>query len=141
MLLESDNSVLLIEDDEHHSELITRTITGAFPDPETQILQIADGESAMNYLSNENRAIPRLIVLDIKLPKINGHEVLRMIKSSERLRVVPVVILTTSLSESDRHEALSLQANSVLTKSVNFKEFQSMLKDMVRYWLNWNRGY
>lgn len=141
MVLESDNSVMLIEDDEHHAELISRTLSDAFPDPETQILQIADGESAVSYLSNESRAIPRLIVLDINLPKVNGHEVLRMIKSSERLRVVPVVILTTSLSESDRHEALSLQANSVLTKSVNFKEFQSMLTDMVRYWLGWNRGY
>ena len=141
MLLESDNSVLLIEDDEHHSELITRTIKNAFPDPETQILQIADGESAVNYLSNQDRALPKLIVLDIKLPKLNGHEVLRVIKSSERLRVIPVVILTTSLSDADRHEALSLQANSILTKSVNFKDFQSMLKDMVKYWLGWNRGY
>ncbi|MFG0314482.1 MAG: response regulator [Phycisphaerales bacterium] len=130
-----------MEDDDHHSDLISRTLKRAMPDPETEILHISDGEAAVQFLSCERETIPKLIVLDLKLPKLNGHEVLKMIKSSERLRVVPVVILTTSLSDTDRHEALALQANSVLTKSVNFKEFQTMLTDMVKYWLRWNRGY
>ncbi|HCT45914.1 MAG: two-component system response regulator [Phycisphaerae bacterium] len=138
---ESSNSILLIEDDQHHSELIERTLRRACPNDETEVRHVTDGEAAVRYLGNQRLTLPKLIILDLKLPKLNGHEVLRFIKSSERLKVIPVVILSTSLSESDRQTALKLQANSVLTKSVNFKEFQNMLGDMVKYWLSWNRGY
>lgn len=135
------NTILIVEDDAHHANLITRTIQRACPDPDTELKRIGDGESAVDYLRRLGTDLPRLILLDLKLPKLNGHEVLRYIKSSETLRVIPVVILSTSLSEKDRQDALSLQANSVLTKSVNFTDFQQMLKDMVNYWLGWNRGY
>lgn len=138
---ESSNSILLIEDDQHHSELIARTLKRSCPDAETEIHHVTDGEAAVHFLGAHCHLLPRLIILDLKLPKLSGHEVLKMIKSSDRLKVIPVVILTTSLSEPDRESALRLQANSVLTKSVNFKEFQSMLADMTKYWLGWNRGY
>ena len=141
MVIETTRTVLLIEDDPDHFQLISSCIEKATaPRVQTKIVHRADGVDALNYLSEHADQLPQLIVLDLNLPGMSGHEVLQAIKTSHPLRLIPVVVLTTSLSEDDRRQALELQANSVLTKSLNYVEFKQMLQDMINYWLVWNRG-
>lgn len=80
-----------------------------------------------------------MILLDLRLPKIDGLEVLKEIKADEKLRCIPVVILTTSESEKDLAGAYDNHANSYLVKSVDFEKFTKLIDDFGFYWLAWNR--
>lgn len=134
------DTVMLIEDDMNHYELISRSMRKLGAGKEINTIHLADGESAQRYLASPITELPRLILLDLKIPKIDGHELLAWMKSHEELSRIPVVILTTSLSEVDLTESISLHANSVLTKSMSFAEFSEMLTDTVNYWMRWNRA-
>lgn len=105
--------------------------------------RVADGVEAMAYLRREgiyaDAPTPDVILLDLKLPKLDGHEVLERIKSSQALRSIPVVILTTSNNESDLAAAYARHANSYLTKPVDFQQFQQMVRDLKLYWTVWNQ--
>jgi CheY-like chemotaxis protein len=79
------------------------------------------------------------VLLDLKLPKIDGLEVLDIIKKDDVLRVIPVVILTTSVNEADRAKAYHRHANSYLAKPVDFEKFHQMIKDLKFYWAAWNQ--
>lgn len=134
------SNILLVEDDEAHATLIIRTFErfGVWD----KIDWVKDGEEALNYLykyenSVENN-LPSLVILDLRLPKLNGHEVLREIKSSENLKIIPVVILTTSTSNEDVVDAYINYANSYLVKPINFEELQETIKEIVIYWMEWN---
>jgi len=134
------SNILLVEDDEAHATLIIRTFErfGVWD----KIDWVKDGEEALNYLykyenSVENN-LPSLVILDLRLPKLNGHEVLREIKSSENLKIIPVVILTTSTSNEDVVDAYINYANSYLVKPINFEELQETIKEIVTYWMEWN---
>jgi CheY-like chemotaxis protein len=80
-----------------------------------------------------------VILLDLRLPKIDGLEVLKEIKNDEELRRIPVVVLTTSEAESDLAQAYEHHANSYLVKPVDFGKFTQLMDDMGFYWLGWNR--
>jgi CheY-like chemotaxis protein len=81
-----------------------------------------------------------VVLLDLKLPKKDGHEVLAEIKRDERLRVIPVVVLSTSDAETDRMQAYHLHANSYLVKPLSGDYFKKMIQDMSLYWGSWNRS-
>lgn len=81
---------------------------------------------------------PHLVVLDWKLPRRNGHEVLKDLKSDADLCTIPVVVLTTSAAESDRVRAYSLHANSFIVKPANFARFRQMVDDLSNYWATWS---
>lgn len=137
-------SVLLVEDDETHAMIIIRSFEGA---DMGRIYWVSDGEEAMDYLTNrgkyaglEGRPHPDLIMLDLRLPRLDGLEVLKEIKSSRELRTIPVVILTTSKNKDDIKSAYMNHANSYLVKPLGFDKFQQMTKEIGAYWMGWNQG-
>ncbi len=136
--------VMLVEDNADHAELVIRTMeTHHIP---TRILHISDGESALDYLLRRNdysdpESSPRpyMILLDLRLPRVDGIEVLRMVKGESELRAIPVVILTTSEAEKDLTHAYQNYVNSYLVKPVGFEDFSNLMKDIGVYWLGWNK--
>ncbi len=136
--------VLLIENDPDHEELVRR----AFLDGGARVtLRVAHhGEEALDYLFRRGEyrdaarsPRPRLILLDLRLPRRDGLEVLAEVKSSSELRAIPAVVLTTSESEQDVARAFAQHANSYLVKPVDFARFEELIGDVRVYWLNLNR--
>ncbi len=109
------------------------------------VRHFVDGESALDYLfcrnQFEGKAPPRpmLILLDLRIPKVDGLEVLAQIKTSEEISKIPVVVLTTSEAERDMASAYRHHANSYVVKPVDFAKFGELMNDLGFYWLAWNR--
>ena len=141
-MVDRSATVLLVEDDETHAMLIMR----CFERMEgNNIHWVSDGEEAMDYLLHRGKFIdkeknprPDLVLLDLRLPMRDGHEVLKDIKNSDELRTIPVVILTTSKNEHDLMNAYLNHANSYLVKPLGFDKFREMTEDLGTYWLKWN---
>ena len=136
--------ILLVEDDPNHAELILRGLQDN--GVANEIHHVMDGEAALDYLFRrgeyadpEKSPRPHLILLDLRLPKIDGQEVLEEIKADDELRSIPVVILTTSEAERDIVRAYQNHVNSYLVKPVDFAQFAQMMRDLGFYWLYWNR--
>lgn len=111
------------------------------------VFVVKDGEEALDYLFAreiyEGRNVnhfPKLILLDLKLPKVDGLEVLRQIRSDERIRKVPVVVLTSSNEEQDIVESYTLGANSYIVKPVDFGKFTDTVSQIGMYWLLLNKS-
>lgn len=136
-------TVLLVEDNDDHAELVLRSLDEHCV--ANELHRVADGKTALDYLfrraqyqSVELSPKPHLILLDIRLPKVDGIEVLKEIKKSEELRAIPVIILTSSESEIDVAKAYHNYANSYLVKPLDFAKFTQMMKTLGFYWLAWN---
>lgn len=136
--------ILLVEDDLAHAEIVRRNL-------ETfrvanRILHVSDGQAALDYLFRQDvfadpadSPTPDLILLDLRLPRVDGMEVLRRIKADEALKRIPTVILTTSAAEADMVGAYASGAGSYLVKPINFEKFTQMMDAFGFYWLAWNR--
>lgn len=142
--IQSSAVILLIEDNPSHAELIMRSLE----DQRTsiEIHHVSDGEMALDYLFRRNdfaepakSPTPQVILLDLRLPKIDGLEVLRRVRQSAEHSAVPVVVLTTSEAERDVTSAYQLYANSYLVKPVVFTKFIQLMNQLKFYWLDWNR--
>lgn len=127
---------LVVEDDDDHAELISLALRGV-----TSISNIdraRDGEEALAYLQQHRDAAPgtqpHIVLLDLKLPKIDGIEVLTRIKNDQALKTIPVVILTTSRADMDKIRAYENNANSYLVKPMDFDGFEDVLKQLGHYW-------
>ncbi len=136
--------ILLVEDNPDHTELIVRSLQDHRV--ANRIFHVPDGEAALDYLFRqgefeepEKSPRPHVILLDLRLPKVDGQEVLQAIKTTERLRRIPVVIVTTSEAERDVARAYDSHANSYLVKPVDFDKFTQLMDDLGFYWLGWNR--
>jgi CheY-like chemotaxis protein len=136
-------NILLVEDNLAHAELVIRS----FRDHRiiNEIEHLSNGETALDYLfrrgpytSPQSSPRPHLILLDLRLPRVDGLEVLKEIKRSDALRTIPVVILTTSETEQDIVKAYQYYANSYLVKPVDFAKFVRLIEDLGFYWLAWN---
>lgn len=126
----SSERVLLVEDNPDDVFMIKRAFDKA---KITNPLDVAkDGEEAISYLQ-ENK--PVLVLLDLKLPKVSGFEVLKWVKSKERLKRIPVVVLTSSRNGDDINKAYDLGANSYLVKPVRFENLLNLTKHINIYWL------
>lgn len=99
-------------------------------------LTFCDGTSALEYLNDESNELPDLVLLDLNLPGMDGRELLAEIKGSERLKQIPVVILTTSNAPWDREQAYANHANSFVTKPVDLDDYAGKLKSVVGYWFD-----
>lgn len=135
--------IMLVEDNPDHAELVIRTM--ADHRVANVIQHFTDGQSALDYLQRRGKYSdpslsprPHVLLLDLRLPKVDGLEVLKAIKESEELRPIPVVILTTSEAERDVARAYHYHANSYLVKPLGFDEFSQMMNDLGFYWLAWN---
>jgi two-component system response regulator len=139
----TDRPILLVEDNPDDEALTLR----AFNKNRiaNQVIVARDGVEALDYLfatgSHDGRdlsVMPAVVLLDLKLPRIDGLEVLRRIRADERTRLLPVVILTTSKEQQDIYEAYSLGANSYIRKPVDFEKFIYAVGQMGLYWLALN---
>ena len=131
-------AILLVEDNPKDEALTLRALKKA--NIGNRVVIARDGVEAIDYLLGEPAAgavkeMPQLILLDLKLPKVDGHEVLRRIRSDERTRLLPVVILTTSVEDKDRLQGYRLGANSYVRKPVDFAEFAQAVVQLGLYWL------
>jgi two-component system, response regulator len=136
--------VLLVEDDPDDVELTLHTFTEArITNP---IYVVRDGQEALDYIfcqgdhAGRQNVPPRLILLDLKLPKIGGLQVLKAIKADPHTKGIPVVILTSSREERDLIEGYHLGANSYIQKPVDFAQFQKTIREMGYYWLVVNQS-
>ena len=136
-------NILLVEDDPAHAEIVRRNLQKS--NVANRIVHVADGEAALDYLYRRGNyadcdaPTPHLVLLDLRLPKVDGLEVLRTVKSDSMLKSIPVVILTTSAAESDLAKAYSHHANSYLVKPVGLHDFMDLMRTLGYYWLAWNR--
>ncbi len=132
--------IVLVEDNPNDAELITRSLKKHHL--ANKIVLLKDGAEALDFLFAQDSPVgsreapaPRVVLLDIKLPKVDGIEVLRRMKSDERTQEIPVVILTSSNEERDIKEAYSLGVNSFVTKPIKFEEFAKVVAELGIYWL------
>jgi len=138
-------NILLVEDNEDHAELIQRSFREN--QVANRIYWVKDGEEALDYLfqrgdyaDNTECLCPHLILLDLRLPKVDGIEVLKTIKTDDRLKSIPVVVLTSSESEKDIRRVYQNCANSYLVKPIDFQQFTKLMRDLGFYWLGWNKN-
>ncbi len=139
----SGDIILLVEDNPDDVELTLRAFRKN--NMRGEIVVVRDGAEALDYLFAEGAYAdrnpmdrPALVLLDLKLPKLSGHEVLRRIRSDERTALLPVVVLTSSREDADLIESYSGGANSYVRKPVDFNEFIEAVRQVGVYWLALN---
>jgi CheY-like chemotaxis protein len=137
--------ILLVEDNEDDAFLMVRALKSA--GVEMPLRTIADGREALNYLSGVDRYVdrsefplPSLMFLDIKLPQVSGLEVLRWLRTLPDLRLIVVIILTSSNHPGDVREAYELGANSYVVKPASYQQLVDFARAFKAYWLQCNRG-
>lgn len=140
-----DKVILLVEDNPDDEMLTIRALKKQ--NIENEVIVAHDGAEAIEYLfgqgafaSRNVNDLPQVILLDLKLPKLNGLDVLKRIRADERTKSIPVVMLTTSNEENDIIESYSLGANSYVQKPVDFMEFAKAVNTLGMYWLLLNQG-
>ena len=129
--------ILLVEDNPNDAELTQRALKKS--DIGARLAIARDGAEALDYLLS-NRPKPKVVFLDLKLPKIDGIEVLRRVRSEERTRNLPIVVLTSSQEERDINECYQLGVNSYVVKPVEFDKFYKAVGDLGMYWLVLNKS-
>jgi two-component system, response regulator len=137
-------NILLVEDDPAHAEIVRRNLADSRIANCLNLLE--DGQAALDYLYQQGAyappaeaPTPDLILLDLRLPKVGGQEVLRRLKEDPERRRIPVVVLTTSKAEFDVLGAYKNGAGSYLVKPVDFQKFASLMEAFGFYWLAWNQ--
>ena len=144
-----DNSrveIIFIEDSPEDADLAMRSFEKY--NLANEIKLIDDGQTALDYLlgpdsslQTEGGVAPKLILLDLKLPKVGGLEILEKIKANNRLKRVPVVVMTSSSEDVDVRRAYALGANSYVVKPLNFNKFAEAIRQLGMYWLVLNQSY
>lgn len=141
---EPSPDILLVEDNPNDAMLAIRSLTES--KIANKIVHLTDGQAALDYLFCEGTFSkrdpaekPKVILLDLKLPKVSGLQVLKRIRSQEVTRLLPVVILTSSQEESDLVESYKLGANSFIVKPLDFENFSKSIKQVGLYWLLLNK--
>jgi two-component system response regulator len=141
----SELDILIVEDNPDDLELALRALKR--DNVANHIATARDGAEALDfmfctgaYAERRSGDLPKLILLDLKLPKVNGLEVLQRLKSDPRTRAIPVVVLTSSSEERDIVESYKLGVNSYVVKPVDFTQFTEALRQIGSYWLLFNRS-
>src|SRR6516225_8856860 len=129
--------ILLVEDNPNDAELTLRALRKS--DIGARLAIARDGAEALDYLLG-GKPKPKVVFLDLKLPKIDGIEVLRRLRADDRARSIPVVVLTSSQEERDITECYKLGVNSYVVKPVEFEKFYKAVGDLAIYWLILNKS-
>ena len=137
--------ILFVEDNHYEAELTIRALKKH--NLANKLKHIDDGEEALDFIfaqgafaGREQSLYPKLIILDLKLPKVDGLEILRKLKANEKTMLIPVVVLTSSREERDVVESYKLGVNSYIVKPVNFESFTSAVANLGLYWVILNHG-
>lgn len=139
----SEVEILLVEDNPHEAQLTIRALRKQ--NLASQLLHLDDGLEALDFLfargkyaNSNSTANLKLVLLDLKLPKVGGIEILRQIKADVQMQLIPIVILTSSREEQDVYNCYSLGANSYIVKPVEFEQFSKTIGDTGLYWMKLN---
>ena len=132
--------ILLVEDDDDQADLVTYVLGSAAPN--LTLSRASNGAAALDYLYRRGEYIDSmpadLVLLDLKLPLVDGIGVLKDVKANDELRSIPVIMLTTSQADIDRDQAYTAGVNSYLVKPMEFDIMRDMINDILRYWGHWN---
>lgn len=128
-----NGTILLVEDNPDHAILTRRALNQNKIANAVELAQ--DGQQALDRLFDTGKALPVLVLLDLKLPIVDGLEVLKRLRTSERTHRIPVVVLTSSDDERDRAAGYDLGCNSYIRKPVDFDQFAEAVRDLGLYWL------
>lgn len=136
--------ILFIEDDPAHAEITMRNFKKNRIS--NKVIHLWDGQQALDYLFRhgeyedpEKSPLPHLILMDLRLPKVDGLEVLEKIRADETLKSIPTVILSTSYNENDIAKAYEYNVNSYLVKPLDYEKFSNLIEAFGFYWVVWNR--
>jgi two-component system response regulator len=135
--------ILLVEDSDADAEMIVRSLRKG--NLVNKVFRVHDGVEALEFIFREGEyrerrgGNPKLILLDVKMPRLGGIDVLRKLKSEESTKVIPIVMLTSSAEDRDIQESYHLGVNSYLVKPVNFSEFTNVVAQVGLYWAVMNR--
>jgi CheY-like chemotaxis protein len=142
--MNNEVEILLVEDNPNDAELAMRALKKN--KLANNVIRVSDGEEALDFIfargqfkTRERLNIPRLILLDLKLPKVDGLELLKIIKADPVTKLIPVVVLTSSKEEKDMIESYRLGVNSYIVKPVDFDKFIDSVRDIGLYWLLLNQ--
>jgi len=133
--------IIIVEDNPSDAELLLRVFRKH--KLANDIVLLKDGAQALDYFLQGDpvrRSRPRVVILDLKLPKVSGIQILKQIKSDERTRTIPVVVLTSSQEERDIVESYKLGVNSYIVKPVDFEQFVEAVRQLGLYWLLLNQA-
>ncbi len=130
--MRSNETILLVEDDAVDAMTVKRALRDI--NVTNRLVLKGNGEEALEYLHQEGTEHPCIIILDLNMPKMNGLEFLRAAKADERLRRIPVVVLTTSKGEKDRFESFDLSVAGYMLKPVEYPQFVEVVKNINLYW-------
>jgi CheY-like chemotaxis protein len=141
----TEKIILLVEDNPDDEELTLRALSKA--NVANEIVVARDGQEAIDYLFGEGKhagrdltVMPTVVLLDLKLPKLSGHDVLARMRADPRTRLIPAVILTSSSEEEDKLRGYKTGANSYVRKPVGFSEFAKAVSELGVYWVLINEG-
>lgn len=138
----SGKFILLAEDDPVVAELVMHALATASPAP--RVVHVKDGVDTLNFLYSREQYVkrapgrPTVVLLDVKMPRLDGLEVLRQVKADEQLKAMPVVMLTSSQDERDVRESYQLGANAYVVKPVEFRRFLAVLREIESFWMQIN---
>lgn len=132
--------IILVEDNPNDAELMVHSLKKNHL--ANKLIVLEDGEQALNYIfcrgqyaKRDSDELPKVIFLDLKLPKVNGLEVLEQVKSNDKTKQIPIVIVTSSKEDPDIEAAYRLGANSYVVKPVDFDQFKETINQLGLYWL------
>lgn len=129
--------ILLVEDNPNDAELAIRALKKN--NLANNLLHLEDGQEALDYLFDDKNEMPKLILMDVKMPRVDGIEVLRKLKSDEKRRIIPVVMLTSSKEDKDIVEAYNLGVNAYIVKPVDFDQFVKAVTQLGFFWMILNQ--
>ena len=124
--------ILIVEDDEVDAMTVKRALKEI--KVTNRLETVGNGEEALDYLRNENNSKPCIILLDLNIPRMNGIEFLKVIKEDEVLKIIPVIVLTTSKEEQDRLESYKLSVAGYMLKPVSYLQFVDTMRTIDLYW-------
>ena len=134
-------TLLLVEDNDSHAKLVRRVVSQFCSD--INIIHFSDGQSVLDHLQEESLSAdpqyPNLLLLDLRLPLIDGLDVLSIIKKDTSLKKIPVVVFSSSENVDEINQAYELGTNSYLIKPIDYEKLKELIGDVSKYWLNLNR--
>ncbi len=130
--MRNSRPILLVEDDRLDAMIVKRALSDI--KVTNELVHVANGEEAIEYLRNEGNKKPCIILLDLNMPKTNGVEFLRIVKADEELKRIPIVVLTASTEEQDVIETFNLSVAGYIVKPVDYMKFVEAMRTVTLYW-------